>query len=56
MAGDPVKGILQTVDGTYSQFSKETVWNSAPSVQRFAHDIVGYADAALRRYYDAKGL
>lgn len=55
MAGDPVKGILQTVDGTYSQFSKETVWNSAPSVQRFAHDIVGYADAALRRYYDAKG-
>ena len=46
---------MQTVDGTYSQFSKETVWNSAPSVQRFAHDIVGYADAALRRYYDAKG-
>ena len=55
MAGDPVKGILQTVDGTYSQFSKETVWDSAPSVQRFAHDIVGYADAALRHYYDAKG-
>ena len=55
MAGDPVKGILQTVDGTYSQFSKETVWDSAPSVRRFAHDIVGYADAALRRYYDAKG-
>lgn len=55
MAGDPVKGILQTVDGTYSQFSKETVWQSAPSVQRFAHDIVGYADAALRHYYDAKG-
>lgn len=55
MAGDPVKGILQSVNGTYSQFSEETVWNSAPSTQRFAHDIVGYADAALRRYYDAKG-
>ena len=24
-------------------------------MQRFAHDIVGYADAALRHYYDAKG-
>lgn len=55
MTDDPVKGILQTVSGTYSQFSKETVWQSAPSTQRFAHDIVGYADTALRRYYDAKG-
>ena len=55
MADDPVKGILQTVSGTYSQFSQETVWSGAPSVQRFAHDIVGYADTALRHYYDAKG-
>lgn len=54
MEGDPVEKAVQAVSRTYEQFPDKTVWQAAPTTRRFAHDIAGYADAALRRYYDAK--
>ena len=54
MEGDPVEKAVQALTGTYTQFPEKTVWKPAPTTRRFAHDIVGYADTALRRYYDAK--
>ena len=50
----PVEKAVQAVSRTYEQFPDKTVWQAAPTTRRFAHDIAGYADAALRRYYDAK--
>ena len=54
MEGDPVEKAVQAVSRTYEQFPDKTVWQAAPTTRRFAHDIAGYADVALRRYYDAK--
>lgn len=54
MKGDPVQGALQNISASYGQFPDKHEWQPSPVVRRFAHDMVGYADTALHRYYDAK--
>lgn len=52
MASDPVHAVLQSVDTSYVQFGNLHRWNRPRGSERFGHDMTGYVDVALRRYYD----
>ncbi len=52
MTGDPIHAVLQSVDTSYAQFGSLQRWHRPRGSERFQHDMTGYADVALRRYYD----
>ncbi len=52
MTGDPIHAVLQSVDTSYAQFGSVQHWHRPRGSERFQHDMTGYADVALRRYYD----
>ena len=52
MKGDPIHAALQSIDTSYVQFGGVQHWHRPRGSERFQHDMTGYADAALRRYYD----
>lgn len=52
MTGDPIHAALQSIDTSYAQFGSVQHWHRPRGSERFQHDMTGYADVALRRYYD----
>ena len=54
MAGDPIQSALQSLDGSYVQFGSVQRWARPRGSEKFAHAMAGYADMALRKYYDDK--
>ena len=52
MSSDPIHAVLQSVDTSYVQFGSLQRWQRPRGSERFGHDMTGYVDVALRRYYD----
>ncbi len=52
MTGDPIHAAIQSIDTSYAQFGSVQHWHRPRGSERFQHDITGYADVALRRYFD----
>ncbi len=52
MTGDPIHAAVQSIDTSYVQFGSVQHWHRPRGSERFQHDMTGYADVALRRYYD----
>ena len=52
MTGDPIHAALQSIDTSYAQFGSVQHWHRPRGSERFQHDMTGYTDVALRRYYD----
>ncbi len=52
MKGDPIHAAVQSIDTSYIQFGSVQNWHRPRGSERFQHDMTGYADVALRRYYD----
>ena len=52
MTGDPIHAVLQSVDTSYAQFGSLQRWHRPRGSERFQHDMTGYVDVALRRYFD----
>ncbi len=53
ISGDPVTGVLQTIVGGYRQFGREIIWE-APITADNPHSMTGYADVAMKKYYDMR--
>ena len=54
IAGDPVKGVLQTLQSGYKQFGHHEAWQQSKTTDKFPHNMTVYADAALRNLYDVQ--
>lgn len=54
MKGDPVKGVLQSITGGYTQFGRQVVRQEALPIYNLHHAIGTYVDASIRNYYDAR--
>lgn len=54
IAGDPIRGVLQSISGGYMQFGKYQEWQDHRNELEKSHSIAVYTDAALRNYYDAR--
>ena len=52
MTGDPIHAAIQSIDTSYAQFGNVQHWHRPRGSERFQHDMTGYADVALRRYFD----
>ena len=52
MASDPIHVAIQSLDASYVQFGSLQRWSRPRGSERFAHDMTGYVDVALRRYFD----
>ena len=52
MTGDPIHAAIQSIDTSYTQFGSVQHWHRPRGSERFQHDMTGYADVALRRYFD----
>lgn len=50
--GDPVRGVLQSLNAGYAVSGNLNVWKSNPNADLFKHSMAVYLDAAMRRYYD----
>jgi hypothetical protein len=50
--GDLVKSLLQSLPNGYAQFGNKNEWRRNRNSERFHHDMVLYADAAVRNFYD----
>lgn len=54
ISGDPVRGILQTLNAGYKQFEQGTNWKRNSNADIFRHSMTVYLDAAIRAYYEKK--
>ncbi|MBQ8697748.1 MAG: lipase family protein [Schwartzia sp.] len=52
MTGDPIHAAVQAIDTSYVQFGGVQHWSRPRGSERFQHDMTGYADVALRRFFD----
>ncbi len=53
VSGDQVTGVLQTFVSDYKQFGREVLWDMATGAEN-PHDMTGYADTAIKQYYDRR--
>ncbi len=52
MKGDPIHAAVQSIDTSYTQFGNVQHWHRPRGSERFQHDMTGYVDVALRKFYD----
>ncbi len=52
MPGDPVKGVLQSVNSGYVQFGETKELSKLKGSERFSHEMVLYLDGIMRDYID----
>ncbi len=55
ISGDQVTGVLQFAIWGYKQFGRELLWEM-PADAKNAHDMTGYADKAIKQFYDKREL
>ena len=54
MKDDPVHAVLQSLPNGYAQFGTKQEWRRNRNTENFQHNMLVYADAALRNFYDMK--
>ncbi len=52
MQGDPVKYVIQAINGGYVQFGDKKYLRPLPETEQFPHQMVVYLDGTIRDYYD----
>ena len=52
MTGDPIHAAVQSIDTSYTQFGSVQHWHRPRGSERFQHDMTGYVDVALRKFFD----